>query len=130
MIVNLGVGLGAPPATAAEGEEEEGGEGQVEGGGEGEKGGEANHVGGNGSGDAGEGEGGMEVDGEGEGGGMSEEDYGALALLDTVVEEREERLSDEDVVQILGIIRDALGGGFGTDGEGATSGGVDGEEGS
>lgn len=117
MIVNLGVGLGTPPAPAAEGEE--GAEGQVEGEGEGE----ANH--GGGGDDAEEGEGGMEVDGAG--GGMSEEDYGALALLDTVVEEREERLADEDVIQILGIIRDALGGGFRTAGDG-TSGDADGGE--
>lgn len=39
----------------------------------------------------------------------SEEDYGALALLDTVIEEREERLSEDDVAQILAIIRETLG---------------------
>lgn len=55
----------------------------------------------------GEGEGGD----EGEGGEIAEEDYGALALLDTVIEEREERLSNEDVAQVLGIIRETLGNG-------------------
>jgi hypothetical protein len=40
---------------------------------------------------------------------LSEEDYGALALLDTVIEEREERLSEDDVAQILAIIRETLG---------------------
>jgi hypothetical protein len=43
--------------------------------------------------------------GEGEG----EDDYGALALFDSVVEEREERLSDEDVTAILAIVRETLG---------------------
>ena len=38
----------------------------------------------------------------------AEDDYGALALLDTVVEEREERLSNDDVGEILSIIRDCL----------------------
>lgn len=41
--------------------------------------------------------------------GGEEEDYGALALLDTVIEEREERLSNEDVSAILAIIRETLG---------------------
>ncbi|KAE8149726.1 hypothetical protein BDV25DRAFT_130126 [Aspergillus avenaceus] len=56
----------------------------------------------------------MEVDGEqgeGEEGGEEGEgevDYGALALLDTVIEEREERLSDEDVVGVLEVIRECL----------------------
>lgn len=36
------------------------------------------------------------------------DDYGELALLDTVIEERDERLSNEDVVAILGIIRETL----------------------
>lgn len=90
MIVNLGVGLGSPPAA-----EGEGGDAEPDQGG-----------------------GGMDVDGEG---GLTEEDYGALALLDTVVEEREERLADEDVVQVLGIIRDALGGGAAGDGNGGES---------
>lgn len=43
--------------------------------------------------------------------GLADEDYGALALLDTVIEEREERLSNEDVAQILKIIRETLGSG-------------------
>lgn len=37
------------------------------------------------------------------------EDYGALALLDTVIEDREERLSSEDVVAVLAAIRRTLG---------------------
>lgn len=36
-------------------------------------------------------------------------DYGALALLDTVIEDREERLSNEDVGEILRIVRETLG---------------------
>lgn len=59
----------------------------------------------------GEGEGEGEGGDEGEGGEIAEEDYGALALLDTVIEEREERLSNEDVAQVLGIIRETLGNG-------------------
>ncbi|EAS32485.1 uncharacterized protein CIMG_03509 [Coccidioides immitis RS] len=39
-----------------------------------------------------------------------DEDYGALALLDTVIEDREERLSNEDISEILKIIRETLGG--------------------
>lgn len=55
----------------------------------------------------GEGEAGMEGEGEGEEG--EEGDYGALALIDTVIEEREQRLSDENVLEILAIIRETLG---------------------
>ncbi|OJJ44347.1 hypothetical protein ASPZODRAFT_153807 [Penicilliopsis zonata CBS 506.65] len=40
---------------------------------------------------------------------LAEEDYGAVALLDTVIEEREERLNDEDVARILRVIRQTLG---------------------
>ncbi|KAI1933543.1 hypothetical protein LOZ66_003694 [Ophidiomyces ophidiicola] len=36
-------------------------------------------------------------------------DYGALALLDTVIEDREERLTNEDVTAILRIVRETLG---------------------
>ncbi|KAF7625650.1 hypothetical protein AFLA_002503 [Aspergillus flavus NRRL3357] len=66
---------------------------------------------------------GMDVDVNGEGvaegeGELGEEDYGALALLDTVIEEREERFSDEDVVAILGIIRGTLGRGQAMNGAG------------
>ncbi|KAE8356551.1 hypothetical protein BDV28DRAFT_145062 [Aspergillus coremiiformis] len=82
MIVNLGVGASLPRETA-------GGDGEVEGQ---EEDGQA------------DGEEGMEGEGE-----LAEEDYGALALLDTVIEEREERLSSEDVVAILAIIRGTLG---------------------
>jgi len=53
---------------------------------------------------------GAEDEGEEE---LPAEDYGALALLDTVIEEREERLSNEDVAQVLAVIREALGTGSG-----------------
>ncbi|KAL4794661.1 hypothetical protein BDV19DRAFT_187992 [Aspergillus venezuelensis] len=47
---------------------------------------------------------------EGEGEGEEDAgDYGALALIDTVIEEREQRLSDENVLEILAIIRETLG---------------------
>lgn len=42
---------------------------------------------------------------EGEGG---EEDFGALALFESVVEEREARMTDEDVQAVLNIIREVL----------------------
>ncbi|GMG43569.1 unnamed protein product [Aspergillus oryzae var. brunneus] len=108
MIVNLGVGMQDAPAGAGEDGQEEEGEGEA---GEGE--GEV--VNGNGDG--------MDVDVNGEGGAegegeLGEEDYGALALLDTVIEEREERFSDEDVVAILGIIRGTLGRGQAMNGAG------------
>ncbi|GFF41338.1 hypothetical protein IFM61606_04345 [Aspergillus udagawae] len=94
MIVNLGVGVDTSSGEPRAGEEEgEGGEqdqmevDEVEEGNEGVE----------------------EAGGESGGGGLSEEDYGALALLDTVIEEREERLSEDDVAQILTIIRETLG---------------------
>ncbi|KAL5364366.1 hypothetical protein BJX96DRAFT_157229 [Aspergillus floccosus] len=115
MILNLGVGVGSP--AAAEGEqaaEEDGGEEMQDDGGDGGEQAPVN----------GDGHDGMDVDAEGgaadgqvegeegaeEGGEIPEEDYGALALLDTVIEEREERLSNEDVAAILRIIRETLGG--------------------
>ncbi|KAL4862538.1 hypothetical protein BDV12DRAFT_202942 [Aspergillus spectabilis] len=101
MIVNLGVGIS--PASGAEGAA-------------GEDGGEKMNVdeqdggeGGSGAGDGGEVE--QEYD-EGEGEGEEEGepgDYGALALIDTVIEEREQRLNDDDVLEILNIIRETLG---------------------
>lgn len=95
MIVNLGVGLDSSSGGARSGEEEgEGGE---------QDGMEVDGEGGNEDGE----EAGRE--GESGSGGLSEEDYGALALLDTVIEEREERLSEDDVAQILAIIRETLG---------------------
>ncbi|KAI2997088.1 hypothetical protein CAN33_006115 [Aspergillus niger] len=111
MIVNLGVGLHAPATEGEEGEE------MGEGGEEDEN---AEHHGNGGE----ETNGMMEVDGaeEGQGGDgeIPEEDYGALALLDTVIEEREERLSNEDVTNVLAIIRETLGSrkGEGVDEEG------------
>ncbi|OQE38363.1 hypothetical protein PENCOP_c008G05279 [Penicillium coprophilum] len=50
----------------------------------------------------------MEVDGEGEGEEGEEEDYTAVVLMDGVIEERELRLSDEDVKAILAIIKETL----------------------
>ncbi|WEW55008.1 hypothetical protein PRK78_000435 [Emydomyces testavorans] len=48
--------------------------------------------------------------GEEEMGEAEDADYGALALLDTVIEDREERLSNEDVGEILRIVRETLRG--------------------
>ncbi|KAK1140853.1 hypothetical protein N8T08_009850 [Aspergillus melleus] len=117
MIVNLGVGVQGPGADApGEGEEGEA-EGTEEG--QGEEGEEGAEEGGeemtNGTAAEAQGEE-MDVDaveGGGEEGGeeVPEEDYGPLALLDTVIEERDERLSDEDVRAVLAIIRETLGGG-------------------
>ncbi|KAJ5722513.1 hypothetical protein N7488_000548 [Penicillium malachiteum] len=79
MILNLGVGASSP-ADGQNGEEF------------------------NGNGDA------MEVDENGANGEEeeAEEDFGALALFESVVEEREARISDEDVQVVLGIIREVL----------------------
>ncbi|GKZ37576.1 hypothetical protein AbraIFM66950_009189 [Aspergillus brasiliensis] len=103
MIVNLGVGLHEPATEGGE-EGEDAGEG-------GEEEDENAEQQGNGEEET---NGMMEVDGAEEGGQggeveIPEEDYGALALLDTVIEEREERLSNEDVTNILAIIRETLG---------------------
>ncbi|KAF4770296.1 hypothetical protein N7455_006155 [Penicillium solitum] len=49
----------------------------------------------------------MEVDGEAEGE-EGDEDYTAVVLMDGVIEERELRLSDEDVKAILVIIKETL----------------------
>ncbi|KAJ5181484.1 hypothetical protein N7449_011631 [Penicillium cf. viridicatum] len=78
MILNLGVGLSGNPATEEAAEEGANGE------------------------DA------MEVDGEAEGEEGEEEDYTAVVLMDGVIEERELRLSDEDVKAILAIIKETL----------------------
>lgn len=96
VILNLGVGF---LQASAEGEGEDGGEQ----GGEGEEQMEVDQGQGEVNGVVGE-EG--QEEGEGE---LPAEDYGALALLDTVIEEREERLSNEDVAQVLAVIREALG---------------------
>lgn len=78
MILNLGVGLSGNPATEEAAEEAANGE------------------------DA------MEVDGEAEGEAGEEDDYTAVVLMDSVIEERELRLSDEDVKAILAIIKETL----------------------
>ncbi|KAL2852647.1 hypothetical protein BJX68DRAFT_56241 [Aspergillus pseudodeflectus] len=98
MLINLGVGLPASGPAVEGGEGEEGGDTA--------EAGEGMDVD-EGAAENGAGEGG--VDGE-EGGEEGEAgDYGALALVDTVIEEREQRLSDEDVTAILSIIRETLG---------------------
>lgn len=116
MIVNLGVGL-QPPAAAEEGQEGEQNpdeqsteEGGAEGEGETQVNGTEEQMDVDGSHEVNgvEGAEGTAEGGEGEGE-LAEEDYGALALLDTVIEEREERLSNEDVAQILKVIRETLG---------------------
>ncbi|KAJ5227814.1 hypothetical protein N7489_008522 [Penicillium chrysogenum] len=78
MILNLGVGVTGN--TAAEGAGEEGANG-----------GEA-----------------MEVDEEARGEEGEEDDYTAVVLMDSVIEERELRLSDDDVKAILAIIKETL----------------------
>ncbi|KAL6239977.1 hypothetical protein BDW75DRAFT_235811 [Aspergillus navahoensis] len=118
MIVNLGVGIPAAAGAAVEGGG--GGGGGVEIGEEGgaaermdvddgdsaaENGGEVmegvnGQVDSVADGDSGE----DGAEGEGDAG-----DYGALALIDTIIEEREQRLSDENVLEILAIIRETLG---------------------
>ncbi|KAL4897332.1 hypothetical protein BDV59DRAFT_198725 [Aspergillus ambiguus] len=116
MIINLGVGVSSGAAAAgaeSQADEEYEGEGE-QGGGEGAAQAQVNgdgmdvDVDVNGGADgAGEGQQEGAADEAGE---LPEEDYGALALLDTVIEEREERLSNEDVAAILAIIRETLGG--------------------
>ncbi|KAJ5240086.1 hypothetical protein N7468_004705 [Penicillium chermesinum] len=88
MILNLGVGLNAPSTGEGDGVEEE---------------------------DLANGESIMEVDqenghvnGEAEGGEGEEEDQGALALFESVVEERESRLTEAQVSEILAIVREVL----------------------
>lgn len=39
-----------------------------------------------------------------------EDDYGAMAILNSVIEDRAERLTDEDVLQTLAILRETLWG--------------------
>jgi hypothetical protein len=93
-IMNLGIGLSAGSSEDQGGDVNGEGVMDVDGG--------HGHV-------NGDGEGGVEGE-EGEGG--EEADYGALALFDAVIEEREERISEEDLVAILGIIRETLGEGY------------------
>ncbi|KAJ5924482.1 hypothetical protein N7466_008669 [Penicillium verhagenii] len=81
MILNLGVGV----ASSTEGQNGE----------EGANGGEAMDVD----------EDGNAINGED---GEEEEDFGAMALFESVVEERETRISDADVQVVLGIIREVI----------------------
>ncbi|OJD23290.1 hypothetical protein ACJ73_05359 [Blastomyces percursus] len=113
MIVNLGIGLDA--SAGEEGDAEGEGKGEEEGGvavgASATEGRTADKMDVDGEVDGeqrGEGEG--EVDGVADGAIDEEADYGALALLDTVIEDREERLSTEDVGEILRIVRETLGG--------------------
>ncbi|KAJ6096303.1 hypothetical protein N7486_007049 [Penicillium sp. IBT 16267x] len=79
MILNLGVGVAS--STEGDGEEMANGDGE------------------------------MDVDEDGNavnGEGGEEEDFGAMAIFESVVEEREQRISDEDVQVVLGIIRKVL----------------------
>lgn len=79
MILNLGVGLSGNPSAEQAGEDGTNGEA-------------------------------MEVDGDEEGAGEEGEDadYTAVVLMDSVVEERELRLSDDDVKAILAVIKETL----------------------
>ena len=43
-------------------------------------------------------------------GNVEEDDYGSMAILNSVIEDRAERLTDENVLQILAILRETLGG--------------------
>ncbi|KAL2861134.1 uncharacterized protein BJX67DRAFT_367113 [Aspergillus lucknowensis] len=105
MIANLGIGL---PAAAGAGSTGESGGGVQE---DERMEVDLDHNGEVAVGDEGE-EADQGVDGdgvEGEEGEGAAGDYGALALIDTVIEEREQRLSDENVSEILAIIRETLG---------------------
>lgn len=92
MILNLGLGLRASEEGGGErmGEEMVNGDGEMD------------IDGANGVGGGEEGVNGVE-NGEG-----AEEDFGAVALFDTVVEEREDRIAEEDVPAILNIVRETL----------------------
>jgi hypothetical protein len=92
MILNLGLGL-----TSAVDAEDRRAEGYVNG--DGEMDVDEGHTNG--------------VDAEGENGEEGEEDYSAMALFDTVVEEREDRIADEDVPVILSIIKETLAENYG-----------------
>ncbi|KAJ5692926.1 hypothetical protein N7462_002349 [Penicillium macrosclerotiorum] len=90
-ILNLGIGLSAGGESEERADEE-----MTNGHGDMEVDGEVPAV--NGDAEAGE----AEPEGEE---GM---DYGAMALFDSVIEEREYRISDEQLVEILAIIRETL----------------------
>lgn len=98
-MINLGIGLGSGVAAQEQEQEQEQGE-------EGEGGGAQEDTVMQDAGAEGA-EGQEEGGGEGE---VAEEDYGAMAILNTVIEDRVERLTDEDIVEILAILRETLGG--------------------
>lgn len=93
MILNLGLGL-----TSAADPQDRNAEGYVNGDGEMEV--DEGHMNG------------VDAEGENEEG---EEDYSAMALFDTVVEEREDRIADEDVPVIVSIIKQTLAENYGED---------------
>ncbi|PGG98769.1 hypothetical protein GX51_06628 [Blastomyces parvus] len=105
MIVNLGVGLDASAGEEGNAEGEEEGEGDAAASVAATEGGTADQMDVDGE------VGGEQREGEEDADGATDEeaDYGALALLDTVIEDREERLSAEDVGEILKIVRETLG---------------------
>ncbi|KAK2765568.1 hypothetical protein FQN54_008422 [Arachnomyces sp. PD_36] len=110
MILNLGVGVDNTGGSTVEGA----GEDEEEGEGENEEGAESNaEV--NGENTDGDGdvemaaEEGVEGEGEAEAGGGEEEDYGATVLLDTIIEDLEERLTPENVMEIIQILKETLG---------------------
>lgn len=104
MVVNLGIGLD-PNVGNENGDEQTNGIGAADGDGDvemsgGGGGGDATNVAGEAAPVDGEDAGAEEVD---------DNEYGARALIDTVIEDREERLSDEDIGEILKIVRDVFG---------------------
>ena len=101
MIINLGVGLTSATANASNGT----GEAMANGDGEMEV--EESHPHTNGvNGNS---------YGNNDGAAPDEEaDWGALALFESVVEEREDRIREEDIPVILGIIRETLDENYGS----------------
>ncbi|KAJ5574082.1 uncharacterized protein N7459_008509 [Penicillium hispanicum] len=97
MILNLGVGLTSASASAADGTGD--GEMDVD-----EEHAHVNGVNGDSNGNS-------EENGEAA---EEEADWGALALFESVVEEREERIRDEDVPVVLRIIRETLDENYGS----------------
>ena len=100
MILNLGVGLSAGSAENPDGEEMANGDGEME------VDQDAAVV----NGEGGEGEG--EENGEGEEEG--DDDTGALALFNTIVEELDSRIAEDQIPGILAIIREVLSQDYGS----------------
>lgn len=102
MILNLGVGLSAGSAENPDEQEMANGDGEME------VDQEAAAV----NGENGEVEGGGEENGEGEEEG--EDDTGALALFNTIVEELDSRIAEDQIPGILAIIREVLSQDYGS----------------